>query len=75
MIDMPGKLVEVVEKSGARSTEISSPEEIRSLAAKTSPIAEKWGILAEEIYKTFPKKLIRRFNTHQRILKYKKSKT
>ncbi len=75
LIDMPAKLIEVVEKSGARSTEISSPEEVRSLAAKTSPIAEKWGILAEEIYKTFPSKQIRRFNINQRILKYKKSKT
>lgn len=75
LIDMPQKLVEVVEKSGAKSTEISSPEEVGSLAAKTAPIAEKWGVVAEEIYKTFPKKLIRRFNIHQKILKYKKSKT
>lgn len=75
LIDMPQKLVSVVENSGARSTEISSPEEASSLAAKTIPIAEKWGVVADEIYKNFPRKLIRRFKTHQMILKYKKSKT
>lgn len=75
LIDMPQKLIEVVEQSGARSTEISSPEEARELAAKTLPIAHAWGVVADEIYRTFPKNQIRRFNTHQRILSYKKKKT
>ncbi|MHB1454776.1 MAG: radical SAM protein [Saccharofermentanales bacterium] len=75
LIDMPGKLIEVVEQSGARSTEISSPEEARELAAKTLPIAQAWGVVADDIYRTFPRSQIRRFNTHQKILGYKKRKT
>ncbi len=75
LIDMPDKLVDVVTRSGAHSTEISSPEDARELAAKTRPIAERWGEAAEEIYKTFPRRQIRRFNIHQKILGYKKSKT
>jgi len=75
LIDMPQKLVAVVEESGAKSTEINSPEDAGSLAAKTAPIAEKWAPVAEEIYSTFPKKFKRRFAIHQKIVKYKKSKT
>ncbi len=75
VIDMPDKLIDVVETSGAMSTEIASPEDVRILAAKTRPVAYKWGIKAEELYSRFPKKQIRRFNIHQKILSYKKSKT
>lgn len=74
LIDVPEKLVEVVEKSGAYSTELASPEDVRSFAEKTKPVAEKWQTVADEIYRTYPKKFKHCFNTHKKILNYKKSK-
>lgn len=75
LIDMPHKLVTVVEQSGAKSTEINSPEDARSLAEKTSPIAEKWGVVAEEAYRKFPKRIVRRFRFQVMLSNYKKSRT
>ncbi len=75
LIDMPEKLVDVVESAGARSTEITAPEEARALAAKTLPVASRWAETAEALYRDFPKKARRRFRFNQRILRYKKAKT
>jgi MoaA/NifB/PqqE/SkfB family radical SAM enzyme len=75
LIDMPEKLIEVVEKSKARSTEITAPEDVRVLTAKTIPIAARWAPTADELYKNFSRQAIRRFKVNQMILKYKKEKT
>jgi len=75
LIDVPDKLVEVVEKSGAHSTEMSSPENVRDFAKKTKPIADKWQPVADEIYATYPSNCKRCFKTNKKILSYRKSKT
>ncbi len=74
LIDVPEKLVEVVENSGAHSTELASPENVRDLAAKTKPIAEKWQPLADRLYSHCPDKHKRCFKTNKRILGFRKSK-
>ena len=75
IIDVPDVLVDVVESSGAYSTELASPEDVRSLAAKTRPIAEKWEPVADEIFKTIPAKSKRCFNANKKIFSYRKRKT
>ena len=74
LIDVPEKLVEVVLKSGAHSTELASPEDVRSFAEKTKPIAEKWQVVADKIYESYPKKYKHSFKIHKKILSYRKTK-
>ncbi len=75
LIDVPKKLVEVVEKSGAYSTELASPENVRDFVAKTTPIAQAWKPVAETIYAGFAPKYKRSFKLHNKILSYKKKRT
>ncbi|HJJ93911.1 MAG TPA: radical SAM protein, partial [Methanocorpusculum sp.] len=50
-LDNPHKLVEMVEKSGAKSTDVQAPEDVHDLAAKCKPVSEAWGIHADELWK------------------------
>lgn len=74
LIDVPEKLTEVVESSGAYSTELDSPENVRSLVAKTLPISKAWQVEADKIYEKFPGKFKRSFMTHKKILAFKKKR-
>lgn len=73
LIDVPDKLIEVVEKSGAKSTELASPEDVREFSKKTKPISEKWKPVAEKLYINYPKKLKSCFNIYRKILSFRKS--
>lgn len=50
LLDNPEKLVEVVETSGAHSTDFQSPESVRDLAAKCEEKAAAWAGVADELW-------------------------
>lgn len=50
ILDNPLKLQQIVQATGAYSTEMSAPEPIENLVAKTLPISEKWANTAQDLY-------------------------
>lgn len=49
-LDNPHKLVEMVEKSGAKSTDVQAPEDVHDLATKCQKVSEDWGRRADELW-------------------------
>ncbi len=54
MLENPGKLQEMVEKSGARSTDMQSPEPVENLTKKCQPYAENWIPTAGRLWSCSP---------------------
>lgn len=50
MLDNPDALVDMVETSGAHSTDLQSPENVRNFTAKSRKAAEDWAGVADEIW-------------------------
>lgn len=50
LLDNPDALIHVVETSGACSTDLQNPEDVRSLAAKCEKPAKQWAVLADELW-------------------------
>ncbi|MGN0658391.1 MAG: radical SAM protein [Emergencia sp.] len=50
LLDNPEKLKEAVLRSGAHSTDMENPEDVRDLTAKCEAVAEKWAPVADEIW-------------------------
>ena len=50
MLENPEKLREIVEKSGARSTDMQSPETAEHLCSKCDSYAACWAPKAEELW-------------------------
>ena len=50
LLDNPEALVDAVERSGAHSTDLQSPENVRDLAAKCEEAAENWALVADELW-------------------------
>lgn len=50
LLDNPGKLSEMIEKSGAKSTDLQNPENVNDLSDKCKDVADKWAPVAEEIW-------------------------
>lgn len=50
LLGSPDALVEAVERSGARSTDLQSPEDVRALAGKCRDAAETWAPVADELW-------------------------
>ena len=50
LLDNPGKLVSMVEQSGAHSTDLQDPENVRDLAAKCEAPSERWGTKADTLW-------------------------
>jgi MoaA/NifB/PqqE/SkfB family radical SAM enzyme len=50
LLDNPARLAEMVEKSGAASTDFIQPEDVRSLSAKCMDAAEKWAQTADRLW-------------------------
>lgn len=50
LLDNPGRLANMVEKSGAKSTDMESPEDVRELSAKCYNVAENWEPVANELW-------------------------
>lgn len=50
LLDNPGRLTEMVEASGAVSTDLIKPEDVRSLSAKCVDTAGKWAVTADRLW-------------------------
>jgi len=50
LLDNPKRLTEMVEESGARSTDMIKPENVWDLSAKCESAAEKWTVTAEKLW-------------------------
>lgn len=50
LLDNPGRLTEMVEESGAKSTDMTHPEDVEALSEKCVPAAEKWAPVAQELW-------------------------
>ena len=50
LLDNPERLVEAVECSGAHSTDLQHPEEVRSLTAKCEGPAQRWAVVADQLW-------------------------
>ena len=50
LLDNPECLVDMVEKSGAKSTDIKSSEDVGNLSAKCENAAKNWAPIADEIW-------------------------
>lgn len=53
-LDNPPKLAEMVESTGAYSTDMASPEEARDFCNKCMPAAEKWAVVADRLWNKQP---------------------
>ena len=51
MLENPDKLRAMVEKSGAHSTDLQSPETAEHLCAKCDQYAKNWKPVADELWK------------------------
>ncbi len=54
LLDNEGRLAEMVEKSGAKSTDLESPEDACALCAKCQAAAKKWKPVADRIWDDMP---------------------
>lgn len=50
LLDNPGALIRVVEESGAHSTDMQSPEDVRNLSAKCVCAAKEWEPVANALW-------------------------
>lgn len=50
LLDNPERLVEMVETSGAHSTDLQNPEEVRELSAKCEEKAAQWARTADKLW-------------------------
>ncbi|GEM_PF-1501951 len=56
VLDNPGRLTQMVEESGAHSTDLQSPERACDYCNRCIPAAEKWAPVADEIWNSLPNK-------------------
>lgn len=50
LLDNPGRLSDMVEKSGAKSTDLQNPENVRDLSSKCKLAAQNWERVADELW-------------------------
>lgn len=50
MLENPEKLMEMVKKTGAKSTDMQSPEPVEHLCGKCMEYAEEWKGKADELW-------------------------
>ena len=56
VLDNPGRLTQMVDESGAHSTDLQSPERACDYCNRCVPAAEKWAPVADEIWNSLPDK-------------------
>jgi MoaA/NifB/PqqE/SkfB family radical SAM enzyme len=50
LLDNPGRLADIVEEAGAKSTDMQNPENVRDLSAKCKEAAENWAPVADKLW-------------------------
>ena len=53
-LDNPGRLTEMVEESGAHSTDLKSPEKACDYCNRCVSTAQRWALVADEIWQSLP---------------------
>ena len=56
VLDNPGRLTQMVDESGAHSTDLQSPERACDYCNRCVPAAEKWAPVADELWNSLPNK-------------------
>lgn len=59
LLDNPTRLPEMVDISGATSTDLQNPEDVHALAGKCNEKATAWAVKADEIWKEHPRQSVR----------------
>lgn len=54
LLDNPGRLTQMVKKSGAHSTDLTHPEDVESLSQKCVETAKEWARVSAELWKNSP---------------------
>ncbi len=54
LMDNPDALRSMIKESGAKSTDMESPEDVDELCAKTDGAASKWAVTAERLWRDSP---------------------
>jgi MoaA/NifB/PqqE/SkfB family radical SAM enzyme len=54
VLDNPGRLTEMVESSGAHSTDMASPEQASDYCDRCVQVAERWAVVADRLWKEHP---------------------
>ena len=65
LLDNYGALAKMVDKTGAHSTDLESPEDVHELCAKCKDVSEKWEKTADKLWEENP-----HWNRHEREFKY-----
>ena len=52
LLDNPGRLADMVDRSGAKSTDLQNPEDVHELSAKCTHAAECWACTAKELWES-----------------------
>ena len=50
LLDNPGRLAEMVDRSGAKSTDLKNPEDVHDLTNKCVKVAENWAVTAQRLW-------------------------
>ncbi len=50
LLDNPERLIEMIEASAAKSTELMNPEDVYALSKKCVGAAEEWAVTAERLW-------------------------
>jgi hypothetical protein len=50
LLDNPNRLTEMVETSGAKSTDMQNPEDVRELSKKCENAADNWAPVADRLW-------------------------
>jgi len=50
LLDNPGRLANMIDKSGAESTDLENPEDVHDLSAKCKNAAEHWAPVADKLW-------------------------
>lgn len=50
LLDNPGRLTDMVEKSGAKSTDMQNPEDVHELSSKCENAAKNWAPVADKLW-------------------------
>ena len=51
LLDNPEKLAQMVDESGAHSTDVTAPEDVHELCGKCVETAKKWAVTADKLWK------------------------
>jgi hypothetical protein len=50
LLDNKGRLADIVDKAGAKSTDMQKPEDVHDLCAKCEKTADRWAITAQRLW-------------------------